>query len=104
MLLINDRLAARRAIAAVRTDWPDVPILARARLVAEHGSLLALGANHVVCEELEGGAEMSARVLKSLGLDAPTIRAQVSRALASSRSTALTDAMDEQIEATDQQR
>ena len=101
VLLINDRLAARRAIAAVRADWPDVPILARTRFVAERDGLLALGATHVVCEELEGGTEMSARVLKSLGLDAPAIRAQVSRALASSKAEHLTGAIGEWIEAAD---
>ncbi len=104
VLLINDPPAARRAIAAARAESPDVPILTRTRHVAERDSLLALGASHVVCEELEGGTEMSARVLKSLGLDAPAIRAQISRALAASESAGLTGAMDEWIEATDQQR
>ena len=104
VLLINDRLAARRAIAAVRAEWPDVPILARTRLVAERENLLALGATHVVCEELEGGTEMSARVLKSLDLDAPAIRTEISRALAASQSAGLTGAMNEWIEATDERR
>ena len=103
-LLINDPPAARRAIAAARAESPDVPIPTRTRHVAERDSLLALGANHVVCEELEGGTEMSARVLKSLGLDAPAIRTEISRALAASESAGLTGAMDEWIEATDKQR
>ena len=92
VLLINDPPAVRRAIVAVRADWPDVPILARTRFVAERPGLLALGANHVVCEELEGGTEMSARTLGALGLDAPEIRAQISQALASSNSEYLTGA------------
>ena len=104
VLLINDRLAAQRAIAAVRAEWADVPILARTRLVAERENLLALGATHVVCEELEGGTEMSARVLKSLDLDAPAIRTEISRALAASQSAGLTGAMNEWIEATDERR
>ncbi len=102
-LLINDRQAVRRAITAARAESSDVPILARTRYVAERDELLALGANHVVCEEVESGTEMTARVLKLLGLDAPAIRARISRTLASSKSDGLIDAMDEWIEAADQQ-
>ena len=104
VLLINDPPAARRAIAAARAESPDVPILTRTRHVAERESLLALGASHVVCEELEGGTEMSARVLRSLGLDAPAIRTEIGRALAASESAGLTGAADEWIEAADKQR
>ena len=102
VLLINDPPAVRRAIVAVRADWPDVPILARTRFVAERPGLLALGANHVVCEELEGGTEMSARTLGALGLGAPEIRAQISQALASSNSEYLTGATGQWTAATDE--
>ena len=101
VLLINDPQAARRAITAVRADWPQVPILVRTRYVAERSGLLALGANHVVCEELEGGTEMSARVLRSLGLDVPEVRSQIARALVSTSADDLTGATDEWIQAVD---
>ena len=103
VLLINDPPAARRAIAAVRRVWASVPILVRTRYVAERDGLLALGASHVVCEELEGGTEMSARVLGSLGLDEPDIRDEISRALASSDAADLTGAVGEWIEAADRE-
>ncbi len=103
-LLINDPSAIRRAIAATRAESPRVPIMARARYVAERDELLALGADLVVCEEVEGGTEMTAHVLKSLGLGAPAIRAQISHALASSQAADLTGAMEEWLEATDKQR
>lgn len=40
----------------------------------------------------------------ALGLDAPAIRTEISRALAASESAGLTGAMDEWIEATGKQR
>ena len=103
VLLINDPPAARRAIAAVRSVWRSVPILVRTRYVAEREALLALGASHVVCEELEGGTEMSARVLGSLGLGSEAIRSEISQALASSDAADLTGAVGEWIEAADRQ-
>ena len=102
VLVINDPLAVRRAIAAVRTDSPDVPILARTRYLSERDGLVALGASHVVCEEVEGGTEMTARVLKALGLDAPAIHAQIDTALGSSTDEYLAGAMDDWTEAADQ--
>jgi CPA2 family monovalent cation:H+ antiporter-2 len=104
VLMINDPPAARRAIVAVRDDWPNVPILVRTRYVAEREGLLDLGANHVVCEEIEGGTEMSAWTLRALGLNSPTIRAQISQALASSSAGDLTGATGEWIAAADEQR
>lgn len=85
VLLINDPPAARRAIAAAKAECPDVPVLVRTRYAAERGELLALGADQVVCEEIEGGAGMSARVLHALGLERPAVVEQVGRALAAER-------------------
>ena len=103
VLLISDPPAARRAIATAHADWPSVPILVRTRYVAERDGLLALGADQVVCEELEGGTEMSAWVLRLLGLDAAAIRSEISEALASSTVGDLTGATGEWIEAADKQ-
>ena len=103
VLLISDPPAARRAIATAHADWPNVPILVRTRYVAERDSLLALGADQVVCEELEGGTEMSAWVLRMLGLDAAAIRSEISGALASSTAGDLTGATGEWLEAVDEQ-
>ena len=103
VLLISDPPAARRAIATAHADWPSVPILVRTRYVAERDSLLALGADQVVCEELEGGTEMSAWVLRMLGLDAAAIRSEISGALASSTAGDLTGATGEWLDAVDEQ-
>ena len=103
VLLISDPPAARRAIVSAHAEWPSVPILVRTRYVAERDGLLALGAAQVVCEELEGGTEMSAWVLRLLGLDAAAIRSEISGALASSTVGDLTGATGEWLEAVDEQ-
>ena len=91
-------------MVAARAEWPNVPILARTRYVAERAGLLALGANHVVCEELEGGTEMSARVLRTLGLEASDIRQQIGLALTEATVEDLTGATGEWIAAVDEPR
>ncbi len=101
VLLISDPPAAQRAIVTAHTEWPHVPILVRTRYVAERDSLLALGATQVVCEELEGGTEMSAWVLRMIGQNPGEIRSGISDALASSAAGDLTGATGEWIEAAD---
>ena len=104
VLLINDSQAARRAIVTAHAEWPNVPIVVRTRYVAERAGLLALGATQVVCEELEGGTEMSAWVLRMLGQDPGQIRSGISDALASSTAGDLTVATGEWVEAVDAPR
>ena len=104
VLLINDSQAARRAIVTAHAEWPNVPIVVRTRYVAERAGLLALGATQVVCEELEGGTEMSAWVLRMLGQDPGEIRSGISDALASSTAGDLTVATGEWVEAIDAPR
>lgn len=101
VMLVNDRVAMRRGIGLARADCPDVPILARTRYLSDRDDLVALGADHVVCEEVEGGTEMTARVLKSLGLATPAIYDRINTALGSSTDEFLTGAMDDWTEATD---
>lgn len=81
VMLVNDRDAVRRGIRLARADCPDVLILARTRYLSDRDDLEALGADHVVCEEVEGGTEMTARVLKSLGLATPAIYDEINSAL-----------------------
>jgi CPA2 family monovalent cation:H+ antiporter-2 len=64
VLLLTDVAASRQSIATIRALVPHVPIVVRARRLAEHADLRALGASDVVSEELEGGIETLARVLR----------------------------------------
>lgn len=66
VLLINDARAAQRVIVTARRVAPDVPILIRARYLAEREGLLQLGARDVIAEEVEGAVEMLSRLLRWL--------------------------------------
>ena len=103
VLLGDDPTAVRRAVTAAKSQAPQVPILVRTRYLDESAELLKLGADHIVSEEMESGAEMTAWVLRSLGLDAPTVRTQLSRALVASKMVHLTDATGAWIEAVDRE-
>jgi CPA2 family monovalent cation:H+ antiporter-2 len=70
VLLLADMNATRSAIAEVRAQSKSVPIIVRARRLNEHAELLRLGATDVVSEELEGGIETLARVLRTQGTPA----------------------------------
>ena len=92
VLLISDPPAARGAIVAAREVRPDIPMLVRTRYVAERAGLLALGADQVVCEELESGMEVTAHVLRVLGFDAPSIHRQIGETLGRRRGGATSPA------------
>ena len=64
VLLLNDPDALRRAVAAARELAPSVYIIARSRYIAERETLVRLGADLVVYEELEAGLEVATRVLR----------------------------------------
>jgi CPA2 family monovalent cation:H+ antiporter-2 len=64
VLLLTDGAASRQAIATVRSLAPTMPVVVRARRLSEHTELRGLGAADVVSEELEGGIETLARVLR----------------------------------------
>ncbi len=66
VILINDPQATIRVIGAIQRVAPNVPVLVRTRYLQEAPALVALGATNVVAEELEGGVEVLARLLRAL--------------------------------------
>ncbi|HNN95443.1 MAG TPA: cation:proton antiporter, partial [Pseudomonadota bacterium] len=68
VLLMNDPSAAQRVTDSARRIAPGVPILTRARYLGERDYLLRIGATDVVAEEVEGGVEMLARLLRRLAV------------------------------------
>lgn len=66
VLVMNDPSAVQRVLTSAQRVAPKVPVLLRARYLAETPGLLALGAQDVVAEEVEGGLEMLSRVLRWL--------------------------------------
>jgi CPA2 family monovalent cation:H+ antiporter-2 len=80
VLMINDPEAARRAVDAARHHCPQTPVILRTRYVLEVDGLEKLGAADVVCEELEAGVEMLARVLRHVGAPGNVIKERVREA------------------------
>jgi CPA2 family monovalent cation:H+ antiporter-2 len=66
VLVMNDPSAVQRVLTTAGRVAPKVPVLLRARYLAEKPALLSLGAQDVVAEEVEGGLEMLSRVLRWL--------------------------------------
>src|SRR6185369_4587412 len=68
VLLMNDQQAAQRVVDMLRRVAPHVPVLMRTRYLAEREGLFKIGARDVVAEEVEGAAEVIARLLRSIEL------------------------------------
>lgn len=87
VLVIDDVTATRRVISLARRLAPRLPILARCRRKEEERHLREMGATEVVTEEVEGGIEMLARVLRERGTPLNTLGPLVAQARAESGST-----------------
>ena len=66
VLLMNDAQAAERVVDTARRVAPSVPVVMRTRYLLERRTLMSLGATEVVAEEVEGGVEIIARLLRRL--------------------------------------
>jgi CPA2 family monovalent cation:H+ antiporter-2 len=67
VVTLPDEAAAAIVVAMVCAEAPHVPIIVRAATQQGVGRLLALGAQHVIFPELEGGLEMMRETLVRLG-------------------------------------
>jgi CPA2 family monovalent cation:H+ antiporter-2 len=77
VLLMNDPQAAQRIVDMLRRVAPNVPVLMRARYLAERDGLLKMGARDVVAEEVEGAVEVIARLLRSIEVPRNVIEASL---------------------------
>ena len=68
VLTMDQPAAALHALAALRQEWPALPVLARARDEAHAAELRRAGASEVVPETLESALQLGARVLDTAGL------------------------------------
>lgn len=80
VLLINDPRAVERILDVVARVAPGVPALARSRYLLDRDRLHGLGAEEVVADEVEGGVEVLARVLRRLEAPRNVIDEQVEAA------------------------
>jgi CPA2 family monovalent cation:H+ antiporter-2 len=87
VLLINDAQAARRVVVTAQRVAPEVPILIRARYLAERDGLFAMGARDVVAEEVEGAVEILSRLLRWLEAPRNVIEDSIRDARADTQTT-----------------
>lgn len=66
-ITMDSTRVSERVIAAIRKDWPELPILARARDIRHAQKLIAAGANDVVPETVEASLELAEVVLRAAG-------------------------------------
>jgi CPA2 family monovalent cation:H+ antiporter-2 len=88
IILINDPQAAFRVIDAVRRVAPGAPIFLRTHYLAEGEGALLAGASDVVAEEVEGGTEILARLLRELEVPRNLIDEQVHHARSATQALA----------------
>jgi len=67
VVTLPDEAAAAIVVATAREEAPNVPIIVRAASQEGVHRLIALGAQHVIFPELEGGLEMMRETLTRLG-------------------------------------
>ena len=77
VLLMNDPRAAQRVVDTARRLAPKVPVIMRARYLGEREELFRIGASEVIAEEVEGGVEMLACLLRLLGVPTNLIETRI---------------------------
>ncbi|MBK6514871.1 MAG: cation:proton antiporter [Polyangiaceae bacterium] len=88
VIVMNDPQAQQRVLDTARRVAPKIPIFARARYLAEGPRLRELGANDVIADEVEGGVEMVARVLRELEVPGNVIHEHIETARAKTQASA----------------
>src|SRR5262249_25567035 len=87
LLLMNDPQAAQRVVDTAKRVAKHVPILMRAHYLNEKDALLKMGATDVVAEEVEGGVEILARLLRWLDIPRNVLDERIHEARASTQTT-----------------
>ena len=87
LLLMNDPFGAERVVHTAKRIAPEIPILMRARYLGEKEQLLNMGATDVVAEEVEGGLEILARLLRWVEVPRNTIDQRIDEARSSTQTT-----------------
>ena len=68
ILTMDEPIAAQRMVRKLRGQYPDLPIIARARDASHAAELYRAGASHAVPETLESSLQLSEAVLVDLGV------------------------------------
>jgi glutathione-regulated potassium-efflux system ancillary protein KefC len=68
IVTVDDVPTALRAVSHIRTDYPRLPVIARARDLASSGLLVRAGATLALPEALEASMRLGAAALEALGI------------------------------------
>lgn len=79
VVTLDDPAAAGHLVQAARRDWPDLPVLARARDLAHAEHLRRLGASDVVAETEAASLQLGAMALECTGLSEEAVRQRLDR-------------------------
>lgn len=74
VLTIDNASSALRAVHHIRSYFPDVPVIVRARDLAAAGQLLEAGATEAYPEAIESSLRLTALVLRELGIADEDVR------------------------------
>ena len=80
LVALGDADAATRMLQAIRRQWPDVSLLARARDAEHAEALAALGVDDVVPETLEASLQLGGLVLRTIGVPTSAVNDTIERA------------------------
>ncbi len=79
VLTIDTPQTAKRALAAIRARWPDIPVFVRAHDSTHLRQLEILGATGVVPETLEASLALAGQVLNGIGTPMDAVNILISR-------------------------
>lgn len=77
VVTLDNPQLAERMVRAVREEWPDAKLFARAKDWAHADHLRGLGVDDVIPEAVEGSLQLAAHVLEGLGFDEEAIEARI---------------------------
>ena len=69
VIAIDDHAVTRPIIKSIRTQWPLLPIIVRAKDTADMAALYDMGANYVVAETLESSLCVARLLMQQVGTD-----------------------------------
>ncbi|MEQ1887881.1 MAG: monovalent cation:proton antiporter-2 (CPA2) family protein [Alphaproteobacteria bacterium] len=79
VLTIDTPLTAKKALAAIRSRWPHIPVYVRARDSSHSRQLEILGATGVVPETLEASLALAGQVLSGIGTPIDAVNILINR-------------------------
>jgi CPA2 family monovalent cation:H+ antiporter-2 len=69
VIAIDDHAATQSILKSVRTEWPLLPVIVRAKDVGDMDALYDMGAKHVVAETLESSLSVARLLMQQVGTE-----------------------------------